>query len=94
MSPFPAHAGYVLFNTGDVNAAGREAALELTGLDIARDGAEILGAGFEEAQREIDEFSVDVKVSKRWGMGPAYKQKDFTEEAAVQLYDPCAPQYK
>jgi RHS repeat-associated protein len=47
-------SGVVLCTTGDVNAAGREAFLELTGLDTPRDLALIAGDGFDYAVSEID----------------------------------------
>jgi hypothetical protein len=60
-------AGTVLCPTGDVNAAGREAFLELTGLDTPRDLAEIAGIGFDYAESERDRIADEYR---RMGTNP------------------------
>jgi RHS repeat-associated protein len=62
-----------LYRTGDVSAAGREALLELTGTDTARDAGELLGIYFDWNQSEIEAMKQRMKNSSKWGMKPAYE---------------------
>lgn len=57
----------VAFSCDDVNAGGRAAFMDLTGLDIPVDGGRLIVAGIEEAIRQGDEFKERVRESEKWG---------------------------
>ena len=59
-------AGTVLCQTGDVNAAGREAFLDLTGFDLARDAGDLLGIGYDAIKADGDAFRDRVRKSDKF----------------------------